>query len=419
MISKAAKAAPKKRDPVKTARNKRINEMKEQLRALLPAVLAETGFRDEKSLNAKIGHKADEFIDLKNEVIHSPSHYVSLYLEGFDNHRDKTGYRTTYDELYDALDASSAAREYLLLFLERSYLKHYDEYSKMRPTDSEAEMWIGQAKSEYGLLVAPRFQNGDWENDKSEIRHFKPGYWTIGHVLASGLVVPEKDKRLTFATVDDYLDFFEISLVRQAGSPYQNEIAERYCAFVRAAEDPLAVPLLIPELRFEGRTGKHRYRLDFCVIDGTTMQKTGFEISPWSTHGLLTGTKGKTQKAINTEASANFDNEMAKQKAYFKKHGIFALIFTDADLANMDGVWAQIADALNPKKAMTQLNLHLIDNFFSKTTPTSGKAANAPKSVTTLAAPAMPAKSLAKHAPPKAGTKPLKLKLAKTKTEKA
>jgi hypothetical protein len=39
----------------------------------LPTVLKETGFTCEASLNAKIGGNADEFIDLKNEVIHSPT----------------------------------------------------------------------------------------------------------------------------------------------------------------------------------------------------------------------------------------------------------------------------------------------------------------------------------------------------------
>jgi hypothetical protein len=54
-----------KRDPNKTARNKRIASMKERLRELLPKVLKETGIDSEASLNAKIGGKADEFIDLK------------------------------------------------------------------------------------------------------------------------------------------------------------------------------------------------------------------------------------------------------------------------------------------------------------------------------------------------------------------
>ena len=58
-----------------------------------------------------------------------------------------------YDELYDALNGSKAAQQYLMLFLERSYLKHFEELSKYRPSVDEAEIWIGQNAADYGLLV--------------------------------------------------------------------------------------------------------------------------------------------------------------------------------------------------------------------------------------------------------------------------
>jgi hypothetical protein len=251
-----------------------------------------------------------------------------------------------------------------MLFLERSYLKHFEELSKRRPRVEEAAIWIGQNSADYGLLVTPRFARGEWENDRSEIRHFRPGYWTIEHILETGLVIPGKNKRMPFPTVDAYLDFFENVLVRHSKSAHQIALAERYSAYVRVSANPLAVPLLVPELRYEGRAVKHKYRLDFCVIDPVTMQKTGFELSPWSTHGALTGTKGKTQKQINAEASANFDKEMKKHKQYYKKYGIFSLIYTDVDLADPDNVFADIEDCLNPKAVNTQLNFHLLSSFF-------------------------------------------------------
>lgn len=65
-----------KRDPDKTARSKQIVVLKEELRTLLPKILKETGIVSEASLNAKIGHKSDEFIDLRNEVINSAEQYV-------------------------------------------------------------------------------------------------------------------------------------------------------------------------------------------------------------------------------------------------------------------------------------------------------------------------------------------------------
>lgn len=143
--------------------------------------------------------------------------------------------------------------------------------------------------------------------------------------------------------------------------------AVRFLAVAPAGSaNPLAVPLLIPELRYEGRATKHKYRLDFCVINPISMQKTGFELSPWSTHGELTGTKGKTQKEINAEASANFEKEMKKHKQYYKRYGIFSLVYTDTDLSDIDAVFAHIEDCLDPKAVNAQLNFHLLSSFFEK-----------------------------------------------------
>jgi hypothetical protein len=71
-----------KRDPNKTARNRIIASLKQELRTLLPDVLAEVGLSDELSLNAKIGSKHDDFFDLKTDVISSQEEFVSRWLEG-------------------------------------------------------------------------------------------------------------------------------------------------------------------------------------------------------------------------------------------------------------------------------------------------------------------------------------------------
>jgi hypothetical protein len=97
-----------KRDPHKTARNKMILAMKDQLRTILPDVRKQTGIATEASLNAIIGSKTDEFIDLKNEIINSPEEYVVLWMEGFKNHLSTTKFRTSYDDLFDQIKASPA-----------------------------------------------------------------------------------------------------------------------------------------------------------------------------------------------------------------------------------------------------------------------------------------------------------------------
>src|SRR5438874_16975 len=98
--------------------------------------------------------------------------------------------------------------------LERSYLNHFDELSKHRPSIEGSELWIGQKNANYGIFVTPRFAKGQWENDKSEIRALKVPYFTIGHILETGLVIPGKDKRITFPDVEHYLTFFQETIVR-------------------------------------------------------------------------------------------------------------------------------------------------------------------------------------------------------------
>ncbi len=342
--------------------------MTTDLRAKLPQVLKETGFSSEASLNAKIGGKAAEFIDLHHAVILSPDQYVTFYMKGFMAGMTAAGhpYPNSHRENYDRLKSSPAAQEYFMLFLKRSYLKHFEELSRKRPLLAESEIWIGQNKADYGLLITPRYNKSscEWSNDRSEIRHFPKLYWTIGHVLQTGLVVDGDEDPVKFGTVGDYLTFFKNVLVRASGSPYEQGIAKRYIEFVKAAHDPESVPLLIPEYRFEGKSKKHKYRLDFCIIDPFTMQKVGYELSPWSTHGYLSKLAGLTQAKINEMAKDNFEREMSKHKSFFKKHGIYALIYTDKDLSDLDALFDEFRQYLEPVDEVVQLDFHLLDKFF-------------------------------------------------------
>jgi hypothetical protein len=350
-----------KRDPNKTARNKLIKKLKGERRMLLKQVLDETGIKDEASLNAKIGHKTDHFIDLKNEVINGPEEYIGLWLAGLKRAENRLGsIKTAYDELADHIRSSPAMKAYLMKLLRGSYYKHYEALSKTRPAVEQAAIWIGQNNADYGLLVTPRLGRNGWENDKSEIRHFNPRYWSIGHVLKSGLVVNGEKDVMTFANVEDYLKFFKNVLVRQTASIHQKKIAELYCDYVRNAKKPEDLPLLIPEFRYGGADAKHEYRLDFCLIDADTMNRIGFELSPWSTHGQLTGIAGKTQKQVNAEALANFEKEMKKHKSFFRKHDVFVMIYTDTDLKNIDEVFADMVKYLKPKNINKQLEFALL-----------------------------------------------------------
>lgn len=354
-----------KRDPNKTARNRIIQAIKGELRTLLPDVLRAVSLGSEASLNAKIGSKTDDFFDLKHDVIHSHDEFVLRWLKGLKVAAVDEG-QAAYSWIYNNLKKHDCFKKYVLLFLKRSYLKHFEELSKKRPDVEEAIAWIGQTNANYGLLITPCFRNGEWENDKSEIRAFDKAYWTIGHVMKTGLVIPgKKDKIFEFSNIDQYLLFFTDTLVRNSGSQYEYEIACHYADFVKLHPNPESVPLLIPEFRYEGLAKKHIYRLDFLIIDPYTLEKVGFELSPWSTHGYLKKIGGLTQKEVNEMAQDNFEKEMKKHRSFFKKHGIFCLIYTDESLKNTKLLFDdEIKPYLTPELPQQQLSFQIMEEFF-------------------------------------------------------
>jgi len=358
-----------KRDPAKTLRNQQIAALTEQIDVLKADVLDLTGFKNELSLNATYGSKYADYIDIKNEVIDTPEQFIALYFQGFLRTLEGLGiFARKGNSFYDAylhVKEHKKVLQWLKLFLARTYLRNYEALSKVRPRVEEAEIWIGQKNASYGILVTPRFKGGQWENDKSEIRHFKPKYWTIGHILETGFVIPDEDDRIEFKDVDAYLSFFRNTLVRNSGSAHELAIAKKYCDFVKSSVSPLEIPLLIPELRYGGKEIKHEHRLDFTVVDPHTLSKVGFELSPWSTHGHIAGTKEKSQKEINEEARANFEREMNKLKAYFRKRGIPVIVYTDTDLTKPDAIFAEITEYLTPSRIPKQLEFQAVEDFLS------------------------------------------------------
>ncbi|MCX9458100.1 topoisomerase, partial [Vibrio cholerae] len=206
-----------KRDPNVTARNKAIEQISEEMKPLQTDCFKETGRSTEASLNAFIGSKADEFIDLKHEVITTPEDYVHKWITGMEKQAKKGSV-----EIQKLLQnkKNKSFRKYVSMFLRRSFLKHYNELCKKRPETGDAEIWFGVNDAHYGLFVTPRWNGTNWENDKSEIRAVRFKYWTIGHVLQTGLCYPDEDDTYSFSKKEDYLAFLKAQ-ARLTKSQYQ------------------------------------------------------------------------------------------------------------------------------------------------------------------------------------------------------
>jgi hypothetical protein len=117
-----------KRDPNKSARNRLIATLKKELRGLLPIVLKETGETSEATLNATLGSKNDEFFDLKNDVVHSQDQFVNQWMTGLKKAALQQGGSVLW--IWKSLKKHPNFRKYTLLFLERSYLRHFEELSQ-------------------------------------------------------------------------------------------------------------------------------------------------------------------------------------------------------------------------------------------------------------------------------------------------
>lgn len=360
-----------KRDPNKTARNKMIEAIKVQRRSLQPKVFTELQniengkYCNEQSLNAFIGSKAEEYLDLKDNVIGSPLEYSSMWMNGLKKacQNSKTlGTDPRHERMHRLVTgAFPNFKTYLRLFLDGSFLKHYEEFYKKKPKVAESEYWFGNNDDAYGFLVTPRFKNGRWENDKSEIRHFDQPYWTISHILATGLCVMDENKTQTFSQLSDYLQFFR-GMVKRTKSTYQLDIADRYIAYVNGHANSASVPVLIPELRYDPLKQKHQHRLDFLIINPWTLEKVGFEFSPWSTHGKLKGA-GRAMADYDRDAQRSFEEEMAKHKKYWRKFGVNYITYTDADLLDMDAIWKEIESHLEPSDVPQQLELSILSGL--------------------------------------------------------
>ena len=76
-------------------------------------------------------------------------------------------------------------------------------------------------------------------------------------------------------------------------------------------------------------------------------------------------TKGKTQKEINMEALANFEREMKKLKAYFRRRGLSVIVYTDNDLQNYDAIFDELSEYMTPAQIQKQLEFQAMEDFLS------------------------------------------------------
>jgi hypothetical protein len=248
-------------------------------------------------------------------------------------------------------------REYVFTFLTRNFYRNFKERVRNKPNENLWSLWFGNGNLVWGLVIEPVLRDGCWTNDKSEMRRASYNYWTIGHIVSTGLIDPTSNSPIRFGSPEDFLGFYKSVIIRTSNSQYEKEIADRYIEYLKRSDDLNQELFLIPEFRYAGKEVKHIYRLDYTILNSYVMKMTGFEISPASTHISLERTKDKTQKSLNFELSQQWSKEMTKRNSYFSKYGISTVTFTDTDLGDVKQCFQSIEVFLR-ERADASTTLH-------------------------------------------------------------
>lgn len=314
-------------------------------------------------MHAHIGRNNNTFVDSVRMQFQSPEDFIARWLDGLKQeillNREAILNRRRYKRRKKTIDLipqmlrDEFLKEYIYLFLERNFYRNFIERSRAKPEECLWQLWFGAGSLFWGLLIAPTQRRGEWTNDKSQMRREKYDYWTIGHVLEAGLVVPEKEEPMKFSSVSRFLQFYEMVLARVSNSEYERTISGKYIEYVRSSLEPESVPLLVPELRYAGKEQKHLYRLDFSVLNPFTMKMVGFELSPSSSHMSISGIRSKTQVKLNEELSEKWSRESDKRNKYFCDFGISIVTFSDTELQDVDACFRTIVSYIEERPKHT------------------------------------------------------------------
>ena len=332
-------------------------ELTAELKSKLPRVLRTyeriTG-RSEvtvHSLHGIIGGKNNEYTDAIRTQFSSPDDFNARWIQGLRKRVEEAGPYDNAATRIARLMKNRTIRDYTLTFLTRNFYRHLAARTRQKPKDHMWRLWFGDNRMPWGLFISPAYRNDEWTNDKSEIRRAQYDYWTVGHVLETGIIDPESEDLLEFDSIKSLRQFYQSVLARNSASQYEKELTKRYLQYLRNSTAPESEPFLIPELRYAGIDKKHRYRLDFTILNPHVMSFVGFEISPASTHMAVRGIRKvkKTQKAVNEELKEKWESEMSKRNRYFKKYGISTVTFTDNNLSDLDSCFDEMKAYLSDR----------------------------------------------------------------------
>lgn len=306
------------------------------------------------SFHGIIGSKNRDFGNIEQREFASVAEFQAEWAEKmaafYEPYKDKWAKDSDLPSII-RLYKNEKIRQYILLFQERNYYRKYEQRVRKKPSEQLYELWFGD-KIVFGLYVALSYsEDGTFKFKPSDVRKVSYNYWTIGNILGvGGFVNGETGMLYPITSIEDLLVFYEHIIYCSSSSIYEKAIYTRYIDYLKTSHNVLEEPFLIPELHYEGRGIRCKYRLDFAICNPYTFEFVGFELSPSSTHVAVSHTRDKTQQQINAEFAMNWEKECEKRNSYFRQFGITTITFTDTHLKDMDACFEQVRSYLQRRK---------------------------------------------------------------------
>jgi hypothetical protein len=343
-------------------------ELSEEINSMLGDVLRayerildkRSGSVSVHSLNGTFGGKNNDYTDAVRMQFSSPNDFLAQWFSGLLERvaEDRAkGYERAATRIARVLK-DKLILSYVIKLLTRNFYRNLIARTRKKPNEPLWQLWFGGNKMIWGLFIAPTIRDGEWTNDKSEIRRVAFDYWTIGHVLETGFIDPETRKILEFSSIDNLKQFYLSVLRRCSLSMHEKGIVDMYIKYLHESQSPNSEPFLIPELRYAGLYSKHEHRLDFAILNSHVMRFVGIELSPSSTHMSVEKVREKTQKAINQELAERWEDEVQKRNKYFTNLGITTITFADNDLLDIKRCFDRMVPFLKERAEPTKSLSH-------------------------------------------------------------
>lgn len=311
-----------------------------------------------QGFHGAIGSKNDKFAKLKISQFNNPQEYVTAWLQGYQQNlserkikESKTGISYPPTAL-DLLFHNESFISYLLLYLQRNFYIHYQERTRKKVSEFNYVVHFGDNKHLKSLYVSPSkvkqnlstTSGSNWQNKMSEVLKVDFEYFSIGHLLKTGIII-DRNKLETFNSFDDILSFYE-KLYENAHPANERPFIRLYINYIldvaqTDTQQLLDTPLLIPEFRYKEDAYQHEYRIDFLIINCTQDEYCGIELSPTSTH--------VHEKNIKND----WNKETIKSTKFVEKYHLTPYCFADNELSDISNCFNRIKKYLIPSPSKT------------------------------------------------------------------